>query len=169
MAKARKVRKARKPTGREIIEDINALVDARINSGLERLKVSSSKSLERGIKQALRTPDIPTKKDIEKIKIKIASMDMKLNKLIMKKRAKVATTKPGKKKVKKICKVKGCNLPYRSKGYCEKHYQAWRKGKLGKSKVVGVKVCKVKGCRNKHHAKGYCWNHYMKLRRGTLK
>ncbi len=34
--------------------------------------------------------------------------------------------KTRKKKV-KVCKVKGCKLPVRSKGYCVEHYPLWRK------------------------------------------
>ena len=30
----------------------------------------------------------------------------------------------------KICKVDGCSDPYRSKGFCGRHYQAWRRGTL---------------------------------------
>jgi len=30
----------------------------------------------------------------------------------------------------KICKVDGCTDPYRSKGFCGRHYQAWRRGSL---------------------------------------
>lgn len=30
----------------------------------------------------------------------------------------------------KKCKVKGCNNKHRSKGFCNKHYQQWRKGVL---------------------------------------
>lgn len=29
-----------------------------------------------------------------------------------------------------ICKVPGCNEPYRSKGFCARHYQQWRRGRL---------------------------------------
>ena len=28
------------------------------------------------------------------------------------------------------CKVPGCNDPYRSKGFCGRHYQQWRRGRL---------------------------------------
>ncbi len=28
------------------------------------------------------------------------------------------------------CKVPGCNAPYRSKGFCGRHYQQWRRGRL---------------------------------------
>jgi hypothetical protein len=30
----------------------------------------------------------------------------------------------------KTCKVDGCTEPYRSKGFCGRHYQAWRRGSL---------------------------------------
>lgn len=30
----------------------------------------------------------------------------------------------------KTCKVDGCADPYRSKGFCGRHYQAWRRGSL---------------------------------------
>jgi len=30
----------------------------------------------------------------------------------------------------KTCKVPGCNDPYRSKGFCGRHYQQWRRGRL---------------------------------------
>ncbi len=169
MAKAKKVRKAQKPTGRAIIKEINALVDARINSGLEKLRVSLVKFLGKGIGQASKALDVLAKNDFKNISTRVNLIEKGLNKLIGKKRTKVAATKPDKKKVKKICKVKGCKLPYRSKGYCENHYQAWRRKKIAKSQEAGVKACKIKGCRNKHHAKGYCWKHYMQWRRGSLR
>jgi len=28
------------------------------------------------------------------------------------------------------CKVAGCDEPYRSKGFCARHYQQWRRGRL---------------------------------------
>jgi len=47
---------------------------------------------------------------------------------------KTARKKPEKKAVKrapaKKCKVKGCNNKHRSKGFCNKHYQQWRRGTL---------------------------------------
>ena len=30
----------------------------------------------------------------------------------------------------KVCKVPGCNSPVRSKGFCGRHYQQWRRGRL---------------------------------------
>lgn len=30
----------------------------------------------------------------------------------------------------RVCKVPGCNAPYRSKGFCGRHYQQWRRGRL---------------------------------------
>ena len=130
MAKVKKIKKAQEPTGRAIIEDINALVDARINSGLEKLRVSLIKSLEKGIGKASKALDVLEKSDFKNISTRINLIEKGLNKIIGKRKVKVAATKPGKKKVKKICKVKGCKLPHRSKGYCEKHYMQWRRGTL---------------------------------------
>ena len=30
----------------------------------------------------------------------------------------------------KVCKVPGCDSPVRSKGFCGRHYQQWRRGRL---------------------------------------
>jgi hypothetical protein len=30
----------------------------------------------------------------------------------------------------KVCQVPGCNAPVRSKGFCGRHYQQWRRGRL---------------------------------------
>ncbi len=169
MAKVKKgTKKARKPTGRAIIKEINALMDARVSLAQKKLMDAVPRFIGKGIKPALKALDIPTKKDFDKISTKVASIDRGLSKLMGKKRVKVAAGKPRKKEA-KICKVKGCKLPTRSKGYCGKHYQAWRRRKLSKPKEVGVKVCKVKRCNRKHYGKGYCRNHYMQWRRGTLK
>ncbi len=169
MAKGKKgTKKARKPTGRAIIKEINALMDARISLIQKKLMDTIPKFAGKGIKPALKALGIPTKKDFDKISTKVASIDKNLSKLIGKKKVKVTAGKPGKKKV-EICRAKGCGLPVRSKGYCGKHYQAWRRKKSRKTKEAGAKVCKAKGCNKRHYGKGYCRNHYMQWRRGSLK
>ncbi len=44
---------------------------------------------------------------------------------------KKAKGKGGRKSLKELgCKVEGCDDPHRSKGFCSRHYQAWRRGRL---------------------------------------
>ena len=47
-----------------------------------------------------------------------------------KKTKKVAKKKTARRTPAKKCKVAGCNNKHRSKGFCNKHYQQWRKGAL---------------------------------------
>lgn len=47
------------------------------------------------------------------------------------KKAAVKKSKGGRKSLKDLgCKVPGCDDPHRSKGFCSRHYQAWRRGRL---------------------------------------
>jgi len=45
-------------------------------------------------------------------------------------RKKNALKKPARRTPARKCKVKGCNNKHRSKGFCNKHYQQWRRGTL---------------------------------------
>ncbi len=164
----RKTKKARRTTGRLIIKEINALLDTRISLAQKKLLDAVPRFIGKGMKPALKALDIPTKKDFERISTKIASLDKGLSKLMRKRKTGVTPGKPGKKKI-KVCRVRGCRLPVRCKGYCGKHYQAWRRKKISGTKKTGIKVCKVKGCKGKHYGKGYCRNHYMRWRRGSLR
>jgi hypothetical protein len=57
------------------------------------------------------------------------------------------------------CKVKGCQRPYRAKGYCRTHYRAWRRGDLPKPRY---KRCKKEGCAKPMVRRGYCEEHAKK-------
>lgn len=68
---------------------------------------------------------------------------------------------------KRVCKVKGCKRPYRAKGYCNVHYQKWRRGELPKSryKTCNYGVNKLKRGEKKECLKpvfrgGLCEEHY---------
>ncbi len=50
------------------------------------------------------------------------------------------------------CSIEGCKRPYRAKGYCVVHYQAWRRGEIEGHKAR-YKICTKEGCR-KPRAKG---------------
>jgi hypothetical protein len=67
----------------------------------------------------------------------------------------------------KSCKIKGCKRPYRAKGYCNVHYQKWRKGELEKPryKTCNFGVNKLKRGEKKECLKpifrgGLCEEHY---------
>ncbi len=55
------------------------------------------------------------------------------------------------------CRVEKCKQPVRAKGYCRKHYAAWRRGKLGKKQRY--KICSKEGCRKPVVAGGVCAEH----------
>jgi hypothetical protein len=66
-----------------------------------------------------------TTKGIERIMARIDDLEAKLDAL---EQRPVATTSVETKP--RTCKVEGCNEPYRSKGFCGRHYQQWRRGRL---------------------------------------
>jgi hypothetical protein len=55
------------------------------------------------------------------------------------------------------CRVAKCKQPIRAKGYCRKHYAAWRRGKIGKKQRY--KTCSKEGCRKPVVAGGVCAEH----------
>ena len=55
------------------------------------------------------------------------------------------------------CGVEKCKQPVRAKGYCRKHYAAWRRGKLGKKQRYNI--CSKEGCRKPAVAGGVCAEH----------
>lgn len=74
-----------------------------------------------------------------------------------------------------------CGKPMKGLGYCEKHYQRFKKWgdplavkdnqfsevrQDGESKYQ--KTCQAQGCNAKHHANGYCTKHAQQARRGTI-
>jgi hypothetical protein len=55
------------------------------------------------------------------------------------------------------CSVDKCKQPLRAKGYCRKHYAAWRRGKLGKKQRYNT--CSKEGCRKPATLAGRCDEH----------
>jgi hypothetical protein len=62
-----------------------------------------------------------------------------------------------------ICSVNGCGSAALSKGWCGKHYAAWRRwgDPLGSYQRP---ACAVEGCEELQQAKGYCRMHYARWR-----
>jgi hypothetical protein len=55
------------------------------------------------------------------------------------------------------CCVEKCKQPVRAKGYCRKHYMAWRRGKVGTKHRYNT--CSKEGCRKPAVAAGVCAEH----------
>jgi hypothetical protein len=55
------------------------------------------------------------------------------------------------------CRVQKCKQPVRAKGYCRKHYMAWRRGEVGKKHRYTT--CSKEGCRKPVVAGGLCAEH----------
>lgn len=58
------------------------------------------------------------------------------------------------------CSVEGCKKEYRAKGYCDRHYKAWKSGELGHARY---KICETPACKKKRAAQGaMCEEHAKK-------
>jgi hypothetical protein len=57
------------------------------------------------------------------------------------------------------CKAASCDKSIRAKGYCDRHYRAWRKGKLGKPRHPS---CNESGCGRAPLRRGLCQEHFAK-------
>ena len=55
------------------------------------------------------------------------------------------------------CKADKCKQPVRAKGYCRKHYLAWRRGDVGNKQRY--KICSKEGCRKPAVPGGKCAEH----------
>jgi len=55
------------------------------------------------------------------------------------------------------CTAEKCSQPLRAKGYCRKHFLAWRREKLGAHHHY--KICSKEGCRKPRTRAGLCDEH----------
>lgn len=55
------------------------------------------------------------------------------------------------------CTVEGCKQGVRAKGYCRKHYFAWRRGAVGAHHRY--KICTKEACRKKREFGSLCAEH----------
>ena len=56
-----------------------------------------------------------------------------------------------------MCTSANCKRPLRAKGYCRKHFLAWRRGKLGAHHQY--KICSKEACRKPRQFGGLCAEH----------
>ena len=80
----------------------------------------------RDLVNSLRGQVTGTSKGIERLVARIDELEEKLATLEETTDRLVQSGTPAK----KVCKVPGCNEPVRSRGYCGRHYQQWRRGRL---------------------------------------
>ena len=57
------------------------------------------------------------------------------------------------------CKAADCDKAVRAKGYCDRHYRSWRKGKMGKPRH---RSCNEAGCGKAPLRRGLCADHFAK-------
>jgi len=56
------------------------------------------------------------------------------------------------------CKHEGCARPGNGgKGYCGRHYAAWKRGELPKARY---KTCRAEGCHKRVTGRGRCEEHF---------
>lgn len=55
------------------------------------------------------------------------------------------------------CKLDGCEQDVRGKGYCDRHYRAWRRGKLPKARY---RSCNKDDCHKPVEQRGLCAEHF---------
>ena len=61
----------------------------------------------------------------------------------------------------RICNIEGCNEKHKGHGYCDKHYQRFKRhGDV--TVYFKKKPCKVEGCTAIYYGKGYCSKHYQR-------
>lgn len=58
----------------------------------------------------------------------------------------------------KKCKIENCKRPYRAKGYCNVHFNKWRKGELDTK--PRYKICSEEKCNGELYRWGLCKQHY---------
>lgn len=56
------------------------------------------------------------------------------------------------------CRQEGCKRPYRAKGYCNVHYNKWRRGEMPVK--PRYKTCGEENCRKPIFKFGICEAHY---------
>ena len=55
------------------------------------------------------------------------------------------------------CQAESCKQPPRAKGYCNRHYKAWKRGEMPHGRY---RTCNTEGCRKKWFAEGLCEEHH---------
>ena len=63
-----------------------------------------------------------------------------------------------------ICSVYDCKNNRKSKLYCEKHWDRFKKYGTTELPIKQIKICSVENCQRTHYALGYCDLHYERFK-----
>jgi hypothetical protein len=63
------------------------------------------------------------------------------------------------------CKAAGCDKDVRGKGYCERHYRAWKRGKMPKARF---RRCNAEGCTKPATMRHLCETHASAARQAPM-
>jgi hypothetical protein len=66
----------------------------------------------------------------------------------------------------KVCVIKDCNNQQIARGWCQLHYDRWRKNGTTDTIRNFLTDCKVDGCKQKHYSHGFCNTHVTQIKRG---
>ena len=72
-------------------------------------------------------------------------------------------------RMKKECKVQGCERNIYSHGFCRTHCKRWKEGLPLRTPIRDVnknhgETCTIEGCHSLYYSKGLCKVHYYKIR-----
>jgi len=66
------------------------------------------------------------------------------------------------------CAVEGCDRPRKTRGWCNTHYERWRRngdpGSAGDARRRPVTTCSIEGCEKRAKARGLCGTHWSRWR-----
>lgn len=67
----------------------------------------------------------------------------------------------------RTCSIDGCAGAVLARGWCNKHYQCWRRNGHPErpQREYGRTACSVEGCTRRHSCQGFCATHYNRFNR----
>jgi hypothetical protein len=75
---------------------------------------------------------LPTREQLRALEKEVRLLGRKLDAV----RLRSTPSRVGRPRLDRKCKIGGCGLPHVAQGFCSKHYQAWRRGKM-RARAVG--------------------------------
>lgn len=112
---------------------------ARRGGGRPGSIVSSLKGLVESVAERVLTrvqKDLPGRDQLRALERQVRGLARRVDSRI----GRVGVRRVGRPRLNRKCKVAGCGLPHVAQGYCSKHYQAWRRRNMKRSRRVGARA-----------------------------